>query len=126
MIYNFVRGGAAINVLARHVGARVVVVDMGVAADMEHEQVIDKKIAYGTADMTKGVAMAYDDTMRSIEAGIDVFEHKVAERGTDIVCIGDMGIGNTAPSSTITTVITGAPVRAVTGRGAGINDARSK
>ena len=123
MIYNFVRGGAAINVLARHVGARVVVVDMGVAADIEHEQVIDKKIAYGTSDMTKGAAMTYDDAMRSIEAGIDVFEHEAAYKGVDIVCVGDMGIGNTTPSSAITAVITGAPVSVVTGRGAGIDDA---
>ena len=123
MIYNFIRGGAAINVLARHVGARLVVVDMGVAADIEHEQVIAKKIAYGTADMTKGAAMTYDDAMRAIEAGIDVFEHEAAEKGADIVCIGDMGIGNTTPSSAIAAVITGAPVSAVTGRGAGIDDA---
>jgi nicotinate-nucleotide--dimethylbenzimidazole phosphoribosyltransferase len=123
MIYNFLRGGAGINVLARHVGARVVVVDMGVAADIEHEQLIDKKIAYGTADMTKGAAMRYEDAVRAIEAGIEVFEHEAAEKGVDIVGVGDMGIGNTTPSSAITAVITGAPVSAVTGRGAGIDDA---
>jgi nicotinate-nucleotide--dimethylbenzimidazole phosphoribosyltransferase len=123
MIYNFINGGAAINVLARHVGARVVVVDMGVAADIKHEQLIDKKIAYGTADMTKGAAMTYDDAVRAIEAGIDVFEHEAVEKGADIVCVGDMGIGNTTPSSAIAAVITGAPISAVTGRGAGIDDA---
>jgi len=122
MIYNFLRGGAAINVLARHVGARVVVVDMGVAADIEHEQLIDMKIAYGTADMTKGAAMTYDDAVRSIEAGIEVFEHETA-KGVDIVGVGDMGIGNTTPSSAITAVITGAAVSAVTGRGTGIDEA---
>ena len=112
MVYNFINGGAAINVLARHVGARVIVVDMGVASDLKHEQLIDKKIAYGTADMTKGAAMTYDDAVRAIEAGIDVFEHEAAEKGADIVCVGDMGIGNTTPSSAIAAIITRAPVSA--------------
>lgn len=125
MVYNFLRGGAAINVLARHIGARVVVVDMGVAADIEtnskDENFIDKKIAYGTANMTKGPAMSYEDAIRSIEAGIEVLENEI-ERGIDIVGVGDMGIGNTTPSSAIVTFITGEPVEKVTGRGTGLDD----
>ena len=121
MIYNFLSGGAGINVLARHVGARVVVVDMGVAVDIQNERLVTKKIAYGTANMTKGPAMTYEDAMRSIEAGIEVLELE-AEKGMDIVGVGDMGIGNTTPSSAIAAVITGETVREVTGRGTGIND----
>jgi nicotinate-nucleotide--dimethylbenzimidazole phosphoribosyltransferase len=125
MVYNFLRGGAGINVLARHIGARVVVVDMGVAADIEVKRVsasfIDKKIAYGTANMTKGAAMSYDDAKRSIEAGIEILESEI-ERGMDIVAVGDMGIGNTTPSSAIVSFITGEPVEFVTGRGTGLDD----
>lgn len=121
MIYNFLSGGAAINVLARHVGARIVVVDMGVAADIHHERLVTHKIGYGTANMTKGPAMTYEDALRSLEAGIEVLERET-EKGVDIVGVGDMGIGNTTPSSAICAVITGAPVRAVTGRGTGIDE----
>ncbi len=124
MVYNFLSGGAGINVLARHIGASVVVVDMGVAADIEVKQAssnfIDKKIAYGTANMTKGPAMRYEDAVHSIEAGIEVLEQEV-EKGVDIVGVGDMGIGNTTPSSAIVAFITGEPVESVTGRGTGLD-----
>jgi nicotinate-nucleotide--dimethylbenzimidazole phosphoribosyltransferase len=122
MIFNFLSGGAAINVLARHVGARIVVVDMGVAADIPDERLVTRKIAYGTANITKGPAMTHEDALRSLEAGIEVLGLE-AEKGMDIVGVGDMGIGNTTPSSAITAVITGEMVRAVTGRGTGIDDA---
>jgi nicotinate-nucleotide--dimethylbenzimidazole phosphoribosyltransferase len=121
MIFNFLNGGAGINVLARHVGARVVVVDMGVAVDIKDEVLVTKKLAYGTANMTKRPAMTYDDAVRSIEAGIEVLELEV-EKGMDIVGVGDMGIGNTTPSSAIAAVITGESVKEVTGRGTGIDD----
>jgi len=129
MVYNFLRGGAAINVLARHIGASVVVVDMGVAADIDIEEdsgvdnYVNKKIGYGTANISKGAAMSYEDAIRSIEAGIEVMEHeRVREKGVDIVGVGDMGIGNTTPSSAITAFITGEPVENVTGRGTGLDD----
>jgi nicotinate-nucleotide--dimethylbenzimidazole phosphoribosyltransferase len=122
MVYNFLNGGAAINVLARHVGARVVIVDMGVAVDISHERLVAKKIAYGTANMAKGPAMTNEDAVRSIDAGIAVFESE-AKKGVDIVGVGDMGIGNTTPSSAIAAVITGEEVEKVTGRGTGIDDA---
>lgn len=122
MVYNFLNDGAAINVLARHAGARVVIVDMGVAVDFTHERLVSKKIAYGTANMAKGPAMSYEDAVRSIEAGIEVFELE-AKKGVDIVGVGDMGIGNTTSSSAIVAVITGYDVKKVTGRGTGIDDA---
>jgi len=126
MVHNFINDGAGINVLARHIGARVVVVDMGVAADFaitnKTENFIDNKIGYGTANMTQGAAMSYDAAKQSIESGIEVLEN-VLENGVDIVGVGDMGIGNTTSSSAIAAFITGEAVETVTGRGTGLDDA---
>ncbi len=123
MVYNFIKGGAGINVLARHIGARVVVIDMGVASElkMKSEKLKIKKIGYGTKNMAEGPAMTREEAIKAIEAGIEVFEEEY-KNGINILGLGDMGIGNTTPSSVITTVITGRPVEEVTGRGTGIND----
>lgn len=122
MVYNFLRGSAGINVLARHIGARVVVVDMGVAANLEpHPSLVSKKIAFGTCNMAKEPAMSRQQALRAIEEGIEVINGEVA-KGLDIVGVGDMGIGNTTPSSAICATITGEPVAKVTGRGTGIGD----
>ena len=122
MVYNFLNGGAGINVLANQINAKVIVVDMGIAVDLEsHPELIVKKINYGTKSMTKGPAMTREEAIRAIEAGIEVFEEEY-KKGIDIVGTGDMGIGNTTPSSAITSVFTGKPVELVTGRGTGIND----
>jgi nicotinate-nucleotide--dimethylbenzimidazole phosphoribosyltransferase len=126
MVYNFLRGGAGINVLANHVGARVIVVDAGVAVDLEsHPELVIKKINYGTKNMTKGPAMTREEAIKSIEAGIEVFEDEF-KKEIDIIGTGDMGIGNTTPSSAIAAVFTGKPVGDVTGRGTGINDSGLK
>ncbi|MFQ5975357.1 MAG: nicotinate-nucleotide--dimethylbenzimidazole phosphoribosyltransferase [Candidatus Hydrothermarchaeales archaeon] len=122
MVYNFLRGGAGINVLAKHAGARVVVVDMGVATDLEPNlNVVNKKIAYGTQNMAKGPAMTREEAIRAVEAGIEVVEEEL-KNGIDIIGIGDMGIGNTTPSSAIVAAITGKDVKDVTGRGTGVDD----
>ena len=122
MVYNFLRGGAGINVLARHIGARVVVIDMGVAANLEsHPSLVSKKIAFGTSNMAKGPAMSREQALRAIVSGIEVINEEVA-KGLDIVGVGDMGIGNTTASSAICAVITGEPVATVTGKGTGISD----
>ncbi len=122
MVLNFLSGGAGINVLARHVGARIVAVDMGVAVDIDpHPDLIVRKMAYGTRNMTRGPAMTREEAERSIEAGIEVFEDEL-RKGLDIIGTGDMGIGNTTPSSAIAAAITGEEVRKVTGRGTGIDD----
>ncbi|KKK60333.1 hypothetical protein LCGC14_3025420, partial [marine sediment metagenome] len=123
MVYNFIRGGAGINVLAKHVGARVVVVDMGVATDLEpHSEIINKKIAHGTKNMVKGPAMSYKQAIQSIKAGIEVVEDELS-KGVDIIGGGDMGIGNTTSSSAVIAALTSLEVEEVTGRGTGINDA---
>jgi nicotinate-nucleotide--dimethylbenzimidazole phosphoribosyltransferase len=123
MVYNFIRGGAGINVLARHAGARVVVADLGVAEDLKtHPDLIIKKVGYGTRNIAKAAAMTRDEAVRSIEAGIDIFEDEY-KKGIDIAGTGEMGIGNTSPSSAITAVFTKKNVSEITGKGTGIDDA---
>lgn len=126
MVENFLRGGAGINVLARHVGARVVVVDIGVGVDISPRPgLIIHKVGYGTQDMTLGPAMTKEEAIKSIEVGIDILEDEF-KRGVDIAGTGDMGIANTTPSTAICSVMTGASVEEVTGRGTGIDDERLK
>ena len=122
MVLNFLHGGAGINVLARHVAARVIVVDMGVASDIEpNPALLSRKIACGTQNMARGPAMSREQAIRSIEVGLEIIKKEV-KKGLDIVGTGDMGIGNTTPSSAITAAITGEKVAKVTGRGTGIDD----
>lgn len=122
MVQNFLCGGAGINILARQVGARVVVVDMGVAAMLEsHPDLVSKKVALGTRSMMRGSAMSREEAIDAIEAGLEIVEQEV-EKGLDIIGTGDMGIGNTTSSSAITAAMTGKPVAGVTGRGTGIGD----
>ena len=122
MVYNFLREGAAINVLAGHVGARVLVVDIGVAQELEpHPKLMSRKVALGTSNMAHGPAMSREEAIRAVEVGIEVVERELA-RGMDILGAGDMGIGNTTPSSAIVAALIGAPVAQVTGRGTGIGD----
>ncbi len=122
MVYNFLNGGAGINVLAKHIGARVVVADLGVACDLKpHPELVIKKINYGTKNMAKGPAMTRDEAIKAIEAGIEIFEENY-KNGLDIVGTGDMGIGNTTPSSAITACLTKTLVEDITGRGTGLDD----
>jgi len=122
MVLNFLNGGAAINVLARQVGARVVVLDAGVAAELPaHPDLINGKVALGTANCAQGPAMSREQAVQAIEAGIGAVARE-AERGLHLVGTGDMGIGNTTPSSAICAVLTGASVADVTGRGTGIDE----
>jgi nicotinate-nucleotide--dimethylbenzimidazole phosphoribosyltransferase len=122
MVYNFLRGGAGINVLARLIGARIVVADLGVVSKMKRDQnLVDKKVAFGTQNMVEGPAMTREQAVRSIEAGMELVEEELS-KGIDILGTGDMGIGNTTASSAITAAITGADVSAVTGRGTGLSE----
>jgi len=122
MVHNFLGGGAAINVIARQVGARVIVVDMGVAAELEADaQLLSRKVAPGTQNMCLGPAMTSEQAVKAVETGIEIVAAEVT-KGLDIVATGDMGIGNTTASSAICVVMTGKPVAEVTGRGTGIGD----
>ena len=123
MVSNFLGGGAAINVLARHADASIVILDAGVASDLEPHPVLRSvKIGRGTANMALGPAMTREQAVRSIETGIETANEQIAE-GADLIACGDMGIGNTTSSSAITAVITGADPGSTTGRGTGIDDA---
>lgn len=122
MVLNFLQGGAAINVLARQAGARVTVVDVGVAYDFGGiDGLVHRKVAAGTADMTCGPAMTAAQAEAALQAGADVVEAEFAA-GLDLVATGDMGIGNTTPSSAIVATLSGRPVASVTGRGTGVDD----
>jgi nicotinate-nucleotide--dimethylbenzimidazole phosphoribosyltransferase len=130
MVYNFLSGGAGINVLARHIGADVVIVDVGIAADVSKEAgaianakslLIEKKIALGTANMAKGQAMSRSQACDSIEAGIQIASEMIS-KGYGIIGTGDMGIANTTASSAIAAVVCGVDVEKVTGYGTGIDD----
>jgi len=122
MVANFLHGGAGINVIARQVGARVVVVDMGVAGKLKANlQLLDRKVAPGTQNIAAGPAMTREQAIKAIETGIEIVTAEMT-RGLDIVGTGDMGIGNTTPSAAICAVITGKTAAEVTGRGTGIDD----
>ena len=121
MVYNFLNGGAGINVLARCVGAEVVVVDIGVDYDFEDmDGLVSKKVVRGTGNIRKGPAMTREQAIRCMEVGIELAQ-EYAKPGY-IFGTGEMGIANTTPSSAIVAVLSGKPVREVTGRGTGIDE----
>jgi nicotinate-nucleotide--dimethylbenzimidazole phosphoribosyltransferase len=134
MVMNFINGGAAINVLARHAGAEVVVVDIGVDYDFNNHSVsplakggikgggfVSRKVLSGTKNMRKGPAMTRDEAEKCIHVGMELAA-EYAKKGYRIFGTGEMGIANTTPSSAITAVLTGKSVEDITGRGTGIND----
>jgi nicotinate-nucleotide--dimethylbenzimidazole phosphoribosyltransferase len=122
MVANIISGGAGINIIACQVGARVVMVDMGTATDLKSlPNLINKKVGYGTCNIASGPAMTGELAKQALETGIELVNVE-AEKGLDIVGTGDMGIGNTTPSSAICAVFTGRTVEEVTGRGTGLTD----
>ncbi len=122
MVENFLEGNAAINVLARHVGARVVIVDCGVNAEFEPGEGLKiKKVGYGTGNIAHGPAMSAEQAVQSLEAGIEALNEELCN-GLDIAAAGDMGIANTTPSSAIIACLTGLDVSRVTGRGTGLDN----
>lgn len=123
MVENFLRGGAAVNVLARQAGARVIVADFGVAHPIGRSpDLVSCPIAPGTANMAVGPAMTRTQAVSAIELGARLALDAV-EAGADLLGTGEMGIGNTTAASALTAAITGAPPARVTGRGTGVDDA---
>lgn len=123
MVLNFLKGGAGVNVLARHVGAEVAVVDIGVDHDFgQMDGLVVQKIGKGTGNISKGPAMKREDAVKSLLVGIEMAE-RAHQDGVDVLGLGDMGIGNTTPSSAILAAITGKDAKQVTSRGTGIDDA---
>ena len=124
MVFNFVNQGASINVLAKHAGARVKVADLGVNYDFEPNlPIFHKKVAKGTANFTRVPAMSREEAIRSVEAGIEIVNELLADGPIDMLGTGDMGIGNTTPSSAVIAAFSGLAVEKLTGRGTGIGDA---
>jgi nicotinate-nucleotide--dimethylbenzimidazole phosphoribosyltransferase len=141
MVANFLRGGAAINVLARRQGARVLVVDMGVrhppaptlpspslgggkgGGEPQAEFLAQFSVAKGTANFLQDPAMSPEQTTQAINAGRQIVANFLAPQGTRVVALGEMGIGNTTSASALAAALTGRPAAAVTGRGTGLDDA---
>ncbi|HSN15291.1 MAG TPA: nicotinate-nucleotide--dimethylbenzimidazole phosphoribosyltransferase [Anaeromyxobacteraceae bacterium] len=123
MVANFASGGAAINVISRQVGARLMVVDVGVKEKLPPlPGVRDARVMNGTRNFTKGPAMTREETVKALEVGIGV-ANELADAGVTLIGIGEMGIANSTPAAALTAAFTGRPVAEVTGRGTGIDDA---
>jgi len=123
MVLNFLTGGAGVNVLARHAGAEVRVVDIGVDYDFQpHPGLIIRKIAHGTRNLSVGPAMSRDEAIAAMEVGIELARQAKAE-GAAMIGTGEMGIANTTPSSAIIAVFSGKSPSDVTHLGTGIDNA---
>ncbi len=123
MVLNFLRGGAGVNVLARHAGMDVRVVDIGV--DYEFGSVpglLGRKVMKGTRNLSVEPAMTRGEAEQALVVGIQLAA-EAAKEGVGLIGTGEMGIGNTTPSAAITAVMTGQSVEEVTGRGTGIDEA---
>lgn len=119
MVLNFLGGGAAANVFARANGVDLRVVDAGVAGDaLQHPELIDRRVAAGTADSTVQPAMTEQQLTSSMSAGREI----VAESGADVHCFGEMGIGNTSTATLLLHKLLGLSVTELVGRGTGLDD----
>jgi nicotinate-nucleotide--dimethylbenzimidazole phosphoribosyltransferase len=122
MVANFLAGGAVVNAFAAQAGAEVVVVDVGVASDLDQMPgLLPRKIGKGTADFTTGPAMTRDQAAAAIGVGIEVARDLVAA-GNKCLLTGDMGIANTTASAALICAFTGRDPADVTGRGTGVDD----
>lgn len=122
MVANFVRGGAAMNVLSRHAGAELVVVDIGVANDLPRlPGILSRKVAYGTRNFSRGPAMSREEAERAVGVGLEVAGETIG-RGAGLIALGEMGIGNTTASTAIMAAFSRLPVPELVGRGTGVDD----
>lgn len=123
MVLNFLNQGAAVNVLSNHAGAKVVITDVGVLGPaIEHPRLKVRKIRQGTRNMAREAAMTIDETVAAIEVGIELVTLEI-EEGATLVATGEMGIGNTTPSSALLAVFSGSDLDLITGRGTGVDSA---
>jgi nicotinate-nucleotide--dimethylbenzimidazole phosphoribosyltransferase len=121
MVMNFLSGGAAVNVLARHAGARVVCVDIGVNADLEHPDLESRKVKRGTHNIAREAAMTRDEALKAIAVGAEITE-RLFQQGFRLFATGEMGIGNTTPSAAILCALTGVDAETAVGLGTGIDE----
>lgn len=123
MALNFLAGGAAVNVLARHAGADVVCVDMGIDGELDHPGLLNRKVRRGTRNMAREAAMTREEAEAAVSAGY-ALALELADKGTGLFATGEMGIGNTTASAAMLAAFAGLPPAAAAGRGTGISDAR--
>ena len=122
MVANFCEDGAAVNAIAKTVGARVSVLDVGVATDLaRHPRLRTARVRPGTDDLSRGPAMKREEAAHALMSGADVAEELIGS-GVDLIVPGDMGIGNTTPAAALVSAFTGRPAKETTGRGTGIDD----
>ncbi len=121
MVANFAKGGAAINVLTKHAGADLKVINIGVASECNSPGVIQKNIALGTMNFTKGPAMTIKQVEEALTVGIEEAENAI-NAGSTLLGTGDMGIANTTPSAALYSAFTGIKPENIVGRGTGITD----
>lgn len=122
MVLNFLSGGAAINVLSRHCGVEIVVVDIGVEGELgDVAGLVKAKVRAGTRNISCGPAMTEHELHSALAVGLDLAE-MAEKKGCTLIGTGEMGIGNTTAASAMTAVLTGRPVADVTGRGTGLDD----
>ncbi|HZO49101.1 MAG TPA: nicotinate-nucleotide--dimethylbenzimidazole phosphoribosyltransferase [Gaiellaceae bacterium] len=122
MVATFVGGGAAICVLARHAGARLVLVDAGVRVPVADPAVRDLRLGPGTANAARGPAMARATALDALLAGARLAA-ELAAGGTRVVCLGEMGIGNTTAAAAIAAALLGLDAHAACGPGTGLDEA---
>nr|VFK39130.1 MAG: nicotinate-nucleotide--dimethylbenzimidazole phosphoribosyltransferase [Candidatus Kentron sp. TC] len=126
MVANFVNRGAGIDALAGQAGADVRVVDMGVAGDLgefaDANAILSLPLAPGTANIAAGPAMTFDQAVTAVENGIRVARRLIEDEGYDLIGVGEMGIGNTTPSSAIIAALCGESAARTTGHGTGIDE----
>ncbi|MEG0707631.1 MAG: nicotinate-nucleotide--dimethylbenzimidazole phosphoribosyltransferase [Cellulosilyticaceae bacterium] len=116
--YNFTRGITGVNQLARFAKSDIHIVDVGVNVDLHHPQIHNRKISYGTANMTKGPAMSYEQALEAIWIGIEETEKLIA-KGYNVIGTGEMGIGNTTTSAAVISLLTDTSVEKSVGKGSG-------
>lgn len=122
MVYNMLNGGAAINVLARHAGAELDVVDIGVDHDFpDHPFLRRHKVRKASANMAEGAAMTVDETLKAVMVGVELAKEAFAD-GCHLLATGEMGIANTTSATALFAVLLDLPVESITGRGTGIDD----
>ncbi|MBF7096884.1 nicotinate-nucleotide--dimethylbenzimidazole phosphoribosyltransferase [Alkalibacter mobilis] len=120
LMTNFIaEGKSGVGAISKQAGATVLVTDVGVNAELNNQKVRNKKVRYGTANMTKGSAMTKDEAIKSLEVGIEI-ANEMIDKGYNLLATGEMGIGNTTPSSAIFSVFGNISPEEVTGIGANL------
>ena len=117
--YNIAKGVSGLGPLAKKSGADLVVVDVGVMSDLNEPTIINRKIRYGTGNMVKEIAMTYDEAVKAIETGIEITASEI-QKGRKMIATGEMGIGNTTPSTALLSILSGLDPQEITGVGANL------